>query len=220
MAALTALAAAGCGQNRGASSVRYQVTVANLTNAQPLTPPAAVLHRSGYQGWTEGETATTGLEELAEGGATAAFLAEARGNDAVVEAEAADTGVAPGTAVTLTLEGERRPGLRLTVASMLAATNDGFTGAAGWDLASLAVSGSRTALVKAWDAGTEANSETAATVPALGGTGFDAGRTSAVDRVTVHPGVVTAADGLTASGLAEAHRFIGPVARITVTRVR
>jgi hypothetical protein len=217
-AGLAALVLAGCGQD--GDSARYRVEVTNLTNAQPLTPPAAVLHRAGYSGWAEGDSASPALEELAEGGGTDAFVEAAEAEVTVAEAEAADGGVAPGDAARLILEGGAGVGLRLTVATMLAATNDGFTGISGLPLAGLARDESVSRLVAAWDAGTEANTETAGSVPALGGEGYNSNRDSAVDRITVHPGVVTADDGLAGSGLTEAHRFLGPVARITVTRVK
>jgi len=72
----------------------------------------------------------------------------------------------------------------------------------------------------AYDAGTEANSETAATIPgpAAGGEGYNSTRD---DRDTVggHPGVISADDGLTGSALDASHRFDNPVARITITRL-
>jgi len=220
--ALTGAGLTGCGDdnNDRTETAEYAVTVTNLTNGQPLTPPAMVIHRTDYAAWTEGQSAGTGLEELAESGATGAFLAAARGDDAVVAAEAADGSAGPGDDLSLTLEVEAGRGLHLTVATMLAATNDGFTGVNAHSLDGLAVGETATVRTRAWDAGTEANAESAATVPYLGGEGFNSARSSRVDRVTVHPGVVTAADGLAGSGLTEAHRFNRPVAQVTVTRVR
>ena len=46
----------------------YGVTITNLTNNQPFSPVAAVLHRAGYKAWEVGGSATDGLERLAEGG--------------------------------------------------------------------------------------------------------------------------------------------------------
>jgi hypothetical protein len=220
--ALAGAGLTGCGDdnNDRADTAEYAVTVTNLTHGQPLTPPAVVIHRTGYAGWTEGAAAGSGLEELAEGGATDAFLATARGDDAVITAAAADGGAGPGDDRSLTLEVTAGSGLHLTLATMLAATNDGFTGVKAHSLDGLRVGDSERLLTRAWDAGTEANTESAATVPALGGEGFNTARSSRVDRVTIHPGVVTAADGLAGSGLTEAHRFQRPVAQVTVTRVK
>ena len=53
----------------------YQVTVTNLTYAQPMSPVALVLHNEG-QLWSIGEMASIALESLAESGDNSAVLAE------------------------------------------------------------------------------------------------------------------------------------------------
>ena len=55
----------------------FEVTVSNLTGAQPLSPIAVIAHQAGYQVFEIGSPATVGLEELAEGGDNSALLAEA-----------------------------------------------------------------------------------------------------------------------------------------------
>ena len=45
----------------------YDVTVTNLTNAQPLSPVAVIAHQEGYSVFSIGTPATAGLENLAEG---------------------------------------------------------------------------------------------------------------------------------------------------------
>ncbi len=217
--ALALAGAAGCGSDNG-NRASYEVTVANLTHNQPFTAPVAVLHGAGFQPWAEGEPARTPLERLAEGGVTDAFVQDARGRSAVSAAAAAAGGVGPGEERTLTLKANPRAALRLSVVTMLARTNDAFTGRAGQSIGDLGPGESMMVPVGAWDAGTEADTETAATVPGLGGEGFSATRDDDLDRVTVHPGVVTADDGLATSDLTEADRFIAPVARIRVTRLQ
>lgn len=87
-----------------------------------------------------------------------------------------------------------------------------------------------------WDAGTEANTETAATMPgpaasAAGGggeaAGYDVVRDDLADAVRLHQGVVTSAnaddpsrEGLSTSVLTEAHRFDFPTSRVVITRTR
>ena len=70
------------------------------------------------------------------------------------------------------------------------------------------------------DAGTEANSEAAGTIPgpADGGEGYNAERDDA-DLVSFHPGVVSADDGLMMSALTSAHRFDNPAVKLSITRV-
>ena len=55
----------------------FEVTVSNLTNAQPLSPVAVIAHGDGYNVFTVGEAATAGLEVQAEGGDPADLIAEA-----------------------------------------------------------------------------------------------------------------------------------------------
>jgi len=201
--------------------VSYQVEVLNLTAAQPLSPAAVVFHRSGYSGWEVGATAGDGLEYLAEGGTTAEFVEEAESQAAVVTTAEGEAAIAPGATGELVVDLRGRTGLELTVAGMLVNTNDAFTGVTGLGIGDLAVRETTTVDLVAWDAGTEANTETAATVPgpAAGGEGFNTARDD-TDRVSGHPGVVTRDDGLANSALGEAHRFDHPVARLTVTRLQ
>jgi hypothetical protein len=102
---------------------------------------------------------------------------------------------------------------------MLVNTNDAFTGVNGLPIGDLSVGESKIYLSQPWDAGTESNTETAATIPgpAGGGEGFNPVRDDR-DYIATHPGVVTGDDGLASSILDESHRFIGPVVKFVVTR--
>jgi hypothetical protein len=215
---LGAILLAGC--NHHDNMVSYEVTVTNLSEAQPLSPPALILHRAGYHPWQVGSAASSGLEQLAEGGSTSALLAEAAGDPRVKATRADTAAILPGASSSVIIESDDYADLALSLASMLVNTNDGFTGLDAESLGALAVHGSHSIDVTAYDAGTEGNSETATTVPgpAAGGEGYNSTRD---DRDTVggHPGVISADDGLAGSALAASHRFDNPVARITITRL-
>ena len=58
----------------------FDVTVTNLTNAQPLSPVAVIAHVDGYSVFAIGMPATAGLETLAEGGDNSELIAEADGD--------------------------------------------------------------------------------------------------------------------------------------------
>ena len=200
----------------------YDISVSNLTNAQPLSPIAVIAHRTGYSAFSIGAAATTELEEMAEGGDNSSLLAAADGDAAVISTMtgAAPIGPAGSETITLTLLDSDRPGLRISVAGMLVNTNDAFTALDGMLVEMLAVGDIRTIDAVAYDAGTEADSESAATIPgpAGGGEGFNATRDDDADRVSMHSGVISADDGLAGSDLSEQHRFDNPVVRIRIER--
>lgn len=200
----------------------FDVTVSNLTNAQPLSPAAVIAHQDGYAFFSVGSPATAGLEEMAEGGDNAALLAEADADAAVIVtgSGAAPIGPAASDIVTIELLESELPGLRISVATMLVNTNDAFTGLNAMSVDAMAVGDSISVRGNAYDAGTEAETETAATIPgpAGGGEGFNAVRDDQADQVSMHSGVVSQNDGFATSDLTEQHRFDNPVVQIRVER--
>ncbi|WP_421133647.1 spondin domain-containing protein [Alteromonas sp. A079] len=194
----------------------YQVTVTNLTHAQPLSPIAVALHNSDVKWWTIGEAASDALASLAESGSNEALL-----SDTTLFASATGNApLAPGNSVTLAITVDDIDNARISVATMLVNTNDAFSGVNGVDLSSLEVGDvyQRNALV--YDAGTEENTEAIGTIPgpADSGEGNSEGREDH-NVVTLHPGVVTGSDGLTTSVLSADHKFDNPSVRISITRM-
>jgi len=202
--------------------VSFAVTVSNLTNAQPLSPTAVIAHQDGYSTFAIGTAATVGLEEMAEGGDNTALLAEADADAMVMVtgSGAAPIGPAGSETVTVTMLESSLPGLRISVATMLVNTNDAFTGLNAMLVESMAVGDVISVVGVAYDAGTEADTESAATIPgpAGGGEGFNAARDDQADRVSMHSGVVSQDDGFATSDLGEQHRFDNPVAQISIER--
>lgn len=210
----------GCGDNDNAPvTATYRVELLNLTANQPLSPVAVILHGQGYSAWQLGQTSGDGLEQLAEGGDPTVLLQEATANAATRDAQAGVAAIPPGTTATIDVTG-LASGARLTVASMLVNTNDCFTGTDNADLTGLAIGAAQSWKLVPYDSGTENNGETAGSIPgpAGGGEGFNAIRDDR-DYVAVHPGVVSADDGLAGSALNETHRFQNPVAKLVVTRI-
>lgn len=200
----------------------FDVTVSNLTNAQPLSPIAVIAHPSGYSVFAIGSAASVGLEELAEGGDNTALLAAANADSMVAAVISGGAAIGPAGSETVTVDvlQSELPGLRISVATMLVNTNDAFT-ALNVAVESMAVGDVLTFYGVAYDAGTEADTETASHIPgpAGGGTGFDAVRDDLADLVTMHRGIVSRDDGLNSSDLTEQHRFDNPVARIHIERI-
>lgn len=217
----------------------FNVTLTNLTHGQPMAPVAIIVHEPGYHVFMSGVAASEGLELLAEGGSPAQLIDEAK--DAVQFLDAVASADITGPGMTTEITTVLVPALdldnvRLSLATMLVDTNDAFAGINAKDISNMAIGDSMTFTAPAWDAGTEANTETAASMPgpaagAAGGggagAGFDATRDDIVNAVRIHAGVVTnmnAADasleGLSTSVLNQSDRFDNPAARIVITRTR
>ena len=201
----------------------FEVTIINLTNAQPLSPVGVIAHADGYAVFSVGTAASTGLEELAEGGDNTALLAEAAA-DANVRATASGAApIGPAGSETIMIEvlESDLPGLRISTSTMLVNTNDAITGLDGMSVGGLQASDSVVARTIAYDAGTEANTELAVHIPgpAGGGEGFNAVRDDIADRVAMHIGVVGQEDGFAGSDLTGQHRFDNPVAEVRIERI-
>jgi len=159
VAAPASLAVAG-GHGPTEKAARYEVTVTNLTKDQRFTPFLVVAHRPDVSLFTPGMPASAELEALAEEGNTAPFemgLATTEG----VSGVATGSGLLePGQTTTIVVEGHRWD--RISLAAMLIPTNDGFValrgvGPFGYRAQSFAP--------PAYDAGTEQNDETCASIP-------------------------------------------------------
>ena len=201
----------------------FELEVVNLTNAQILSPIALVSHESSYQLFSIGDTASIGLEILAEGGDNTELLLEASADDAVLQAISGSGPVMPGATdlISITIAESALPGMRLSFATMLINTNDAITAAHGLNIENLEIGEAFTVSTLSYDSGTEANTEELGTIPgpADSGEGFNAERDDVIDIIRGHGGVVTQDDGLMTSILNQNHRWDNPVARVTIRRV-
>lgn len=201
------------------TSATYRVTLTNITHSQPLSPMAVVLHGDTYSAWEVGVSASSDLEVLAEDGSPTDLI-QVADTDPQVLATATGTGVVfPGATDSVDLTVSTANRVNLTVATMLVNTNDAFGGLNGQSVDQLAVGQTAIFMAPAYDAGTEANSESAATIPgpAAGGEGFNVVRDD-MDFVRIHPGVISDQDGLAGSALNSGHRWDNPVFKLVVTR--
>lgn len=196
------------------ATVSYHISATNLTHSQPLSPFLVTLQQSGSL-WQVGEAASQALEILAEGGDNSALA-----NSETVLTSATDSRpLMPGESSELLLSYQGEAHL-LSFVAMLVNTNDAFTGLTQLDLHSLAVGDSLHLQLPVYDAGTEANTERAGTIPgpADGGEGYNGSRDDILNVVTMHPGVVSADDGLSQSVLLQQHKFANPAVKLTITR--
>jgi len=200
------------------------IDIYNNSNNQPLSPVAAIMHDSRYSAWSIGMPASAGLEMLAESGSPTLFMSEA---STAFVSEAASDILMPGNSTsimleaTLTAEEYASGELAFTLASMPVNTNDAFNGTTAWNLAGLEIGESAEAVLPVYDAGTEENLETAATIPgpAAGGEGFNMARDDVADQVTRHSGIVSSDDGYAESALDQSHRFDQGMMLVRITRM-
>ncbi len=210
----------------------YRVTIQNLTGGQPFSPPLVAVHNHRIDFFSVGAVASRGLQAIAENGNNALMsgrfmMQPDRMVSRVAEAAAPLVpGSNPGGTmfenhVTLdlaTLKGTRF----LSMATMLICTNDGFT---GLDSVRLPRKGSRTMVTRAYDAGSEQNTEDFIDMvpPCQGligvssqdpGTGESNPALSENGSIGPHPGIGGGADLLP-----DVHGWQNPVARVTITRV-
>jgi hypothetical protein len=202
------------------SMAEITVTVTNLTNNQPLSPPAVILHEGTYSLWQSGSAASDELELLAESGNPADVITAAQAHSGVATSMAGTAVIMPGTSSTIVLELKTSELNQLSLATMLVNTNDAITGALAVDVSELALNDTLSLHSLVYDAGTEANTETLESVPgpAAGGEGYNASREGDSNKVSIHPGVITASDGLSTSALNFSHAFDNPAALITISR--
>ena len=199
------IALSGCSDSASTpKKYTYSVKLTNLTAAQPMAP----LLLSSESLYSVGQSASLGLETLAESGDNSALLNEySVGGNALVK---------PAENDSVTIETKEQ---KLSLVSMLVNTNDGFVGLNNYDVSSLDLDSSVTINLSVYDAGTEENSETTESVPGLGGEGMNTTRESA-DIVRGHSGVISSEDGLSTSGLKAQHKFNNPAASLVITRIK
>ncbi|MEL0660480.1 spondin domain-containing protein [Psychromonas arctica] len=222
IATAAALTLVACGDNDSDSvtiidtPVEYEVLLKNLTNGQPISAPLLILHDTGEL-FEVGEPASEALELLAESGDASRILDE---TSFLLSSASATGGIVYGETATVTVSHTAQVNY-LSFTSMLGNSNDAFTGLNKVDLSELAVNDSLTFSTVAYDAGTEANTESAETVPgpAAGGEASNPIRDD-INIVTMHPGIVSADDGLTTSALTYQQKFDNPVMSVTITRTR
>lgn len=141
--------------------VTYRITIQNLNHGQPLSPPVVATHQS-MRMFQVGGLASPGLESLAEDGNQGIIFDLFNGSADVTEAVNVGVPLTPyGKTVgdfedSVTFEITARPGDRLSLATMLICTNDGFVGLDRVRLPKRRFAGH---LLRGYDAGTEDNTE-------------------------------------------------------------
>ena len=135
-----------------------RITLQNRTEHQVFSPPLiAVGHAPGI--FRLGQEPSRGIRFIAEIGDSSVLAAALKDRSGVTDVVALEEPILPGESATVTLR--VGAGYRLSVATMLVQTNDGFTGVSALPLDSLV----GTVGLRSFDAGSERNNELAEFVP-------------------------------------------------------
>lgn len=200
---------------------QFTVTITNLTRDQTFTPVFVATHRPGIRLFEPGQPALPHVALVAEEGDVGPLMALARAATPFVH-DVTFTGAPPGGFVgpgeSRTITVGTRPGFdRVSVIAMLIPTNDGFF--ALRDAEGPSGTGPVMYTSPAYDAGSERNDETCASVPGpnypeCGGPG-GGGQPSGGEEgyVYIHPGIQGVGD------FGPNRDWRNPVAQITIRRV-
>jgi len=210
---------------------KVTVTVQNLTHGSHFTPLLVAAHNKSIQLFKSGTKASAALQAMAEGGNTSGLKTALDGGGA--NYDSASGLLAPGDSfTTVQINTDGTDNTLLSLVGMILPSNDGFVGISNWKIPSKV--GTYTVNALAYDAGTEANDELLgldnpgmpgnAGIPAAPSGHAGAGGTGAAGedtnkQVHIHPGVL--GDSNPNGGISDldssVHRWLNPVAKITVT---
>ena len=150
--------AKGKHKDKGSS---YEVTITNITRGQIISAPIVISHNKDFQLFSLGSPASAGLALLAEQGDPTDLVTELSGMHSVFTYESAAGGIAPGESVTVKIKTKKGYDL-LSAAGMLVSSNDAFFAVRGVDVHK---KDPMIMEARAYDAGSELNSELCEYVP-------------------------------------------------------
>lgn len=214
-----------------ANAATFTVSVQNLTQGLYFTPVLVAAHDSDNHLFKAGMAATPSLQAMAEGGSLDGLVSDLSGTSAEYVANPAGGLLAPGESTTTdAIDTHGSDNDYLSVVAMMLPTNDGFIGLDSYPIPTAA--GTYTININGYDAGTEANDEivngggapNTPGIPAAPGGDEGSGATGAAaadtnTTVHIHRGVLgdTNATGGKSDLDSRIHRWLNPVARVTIT---
>ncbi len=203
------------GNGLEALEVTYRITIENITPAtapgasQPLSPPVLATHLPRFHVYRIGRLASDALRQIAEDAVDGPLVTQLQNDGRVLDVQKGGGVILPGQ--SMTIEINAAPGFhRLSLVSMLVNTNDAF---AGLDGIRLPIFGQKVVYARAYDAGTEANTEKKDHIPGPC-CGNPHVRVPTTEPVRMHEGITGRGDLDPA-----VYNWDGPVARITIERM-
>jgi hypothetical protein len=193
------------------ASGQVQVTITNLTRAQPLSPPVVASHSvKGPQLFVAGQPASAELAMVAQDAINGPLMSLLEADPEVADVQQGAAAIPPGGSDTIVVDAPSSFRL-VSLASMLVNTNDGFIGV---QHIAAPRTGVTTLFVPAWDAGSEVNDEDCENIPGPACGNTESGQPED-GFVHIHNGVHGGGDLDPAT-----YDWHNPVARIDVRRVR
>ncbi len=207
----------------------FSVTIQNLAAGQPLSPPIVATHKGGIRIFRVGRDASSELEDIARDGNQMPLYDLLTGSRHVwdvvdVGAPLTPSGsLAGGFTDSVSFMIQARDDDKLSLASMMICTNDGFV---GLDRGKLPEKGSSVFILHGYDAGVEDNTEMSADIvdacSALGSVPLNGDPNGNINGAvdTIPRGVIMAHGGILGAGdLGSVHQIPAGAAKVTVTRV-
>lgn len=212
-------------------AVDFDVEIHNPTRGLYFTPLLVTAHPPTITLFETGTTASSALQAMAEGGDISQLVAALNGAGATTVANPASGLLAPGATTTATLNTNNAvANTQLSIVAMLLPTNDGFLALNNLEVPT--EPGVYIFDLNGYDAGTEANDEVRGggapgqpgmpVPPPLDpvlGTGGTGAASSAEGYVHIHRGNLgdTNLTGGASDVVSTLHRWLNPVARVTIT---
>ncbi len=205
------------------------ITFTNLSQGLYFTPVISAAHAADNHLFMVGETASSELQMMAEGGDISGLASMLSNANANVNENPAAGLLAPGMSTSYSLTNDSN-NTHLSLTNMILPTNDGFVGLDGWKIPTDA--GTYTVYLNAYDAGTEANNEMVNGGGAPGVLGIPAdpsgasgtngtGVTDMENNTMVHIHRGNLGDDDDVAGNSDlnntVHRWLNPVAKLTIT---
>ncbi|GAB2685300.1 spondin domain-containing protein [Aliiglaciecola sp. 3_MG-2023] len=204
-------------------SADLSVEIQNLTQGIYFTPILVAAHTPDASLFELGETASAEIEAMAEMGSLDGLMTIGTSVNADMVADPAGGLLAPSMSTSTALMTDDSNTV-LSITAMILPSNDGFVGLDNWSIPSEA--GTYTFYLNAYDAGTEANDELRTSMPVpppldplLGSDGSGVTSEESNATVHIHRGNIgdDEASGGTSDMVNSIHRWLNPVAKVTVT---
>jgi hypothetical protein len=193
----------------------YEVTIENLTpvtgegSSQPFSPPVLTTHDRKLRLFRRGRYASEELALIAEDAMNAPMIVKLQASNQTFDIVEGDGAIPPGGSATYEIQSTHRA-RRLSAVFMLVNTNDGF---GGLNAVELPRWGERVYYVRAYDAGSEENTELTSDIPGpcCGSHGV---RQPTHERIRFHGGIKGVGDLSP-----DVYGWDEPVARVTIRRI-